>query len=74
MVSQEEENFLRIVYLHYRVATDALRRFFDKLHQNLSVDLNNQGNKAILTQLLSKKRVLYQTQWDILYPNVKPGE
>ncbi|CAC5368067.1 unnamed protein product [Mytilus coruscus] len=72
MVSKEEENFLRIVYLNYSVATRALTRFFDKLHSNLSADLHNPRNKAKLEQLLNpppgRKRVLYQGQWDILYP------
>ncbi|XP_063412766.1 uncharacterized protein LOC134695444 [Mytilus trossulus] len=72
MVSKEEENFLRIVYLHYRVATGALTNFFDKLHPSLSADLNIPGNKAILKDLYipptRKKRVLYQGQWNTLYP------
>ncbi|CAC5379936.1 unnamed protein product [Mytilus coruscus] len=72
MVSKEEENFLRIVYLNYSVATRALTRFFDKLHSNLSADLHIPRNKAKLKQLLNpppgRKRVLYQGQWDILYP------
>ncbi|XP_071150630.1 uncharacterized protein [Mytilus edulis] len=72
MVSKEEDNFLRIVYLHYRVATEALTNFFDKLHPSLSADLNIPGNKAILRDLYipppRKKRVLYRGQWDTLYP------
>lgn len=72
MVSKEEENFLRIVHLNYSVATRALTTFFDKLHPDLSADLHITGNKATLKQLLnpppSRKRVLYQGQWDILYP------
>ncbi|CAG2251751.1 unnamed protein product [Mytilus edulis] len=72
MVSKEEDNFLRIVYLHYRVATGALSNFFDKLHPSLSADLNIPGNKAILHDLYipppKKKRVLYRRQWDTLYP------
>ncbi|CAG2254650.1 unnamed protein product [Mytilus edulis] len=76
MVSKEEENFLRIVYLHYRVATGALTNFFDKLHPSLSADLNIPGNKAILQDLYipppRKKRVLYRGQWDTLYP--PPGK
>lgn len=72
MVSKEEENFLRIVYLNYSVATRALTRFFDKLHPDLSADLHNTRNKATLKQLLTpphdRKRVLYQGQWNILYP------
>ncbi|CAG2251700.1 unnamed protein product [Mytilus edulis] len=76
MVSKEEDNFLRIVYLHYRVATGALTNFFDKLHPSLSADLNIPGNKAILQDLYipppRKKRVLYRGQWDTLYP--PPGK
>lgn len=72
MVSKEEENFLRIVYLNYRVATGALRKFFDKLHPNLSVDLHIPVNKSILTQMYNpprgRRRVLYSSQWNILYP------
>ncbi|CAC5400073.1 DZIP3 [Mytilus coruscus] len=73
MVSKEVENFLRVVFLNYRVATGALKRFFDKLHPNLQADLNIPGNKAILQQLYTPppriKRVLYQGQWHILYPS-----
>lgn len=76
MVSNEEENFLRIVYLNYRVATGALKRFFDIQHPNLSVDLHKPGIEASLKLLYKpppgKKRVLYQGQWDILYP--PPGK
>ncbi|XP_063411142.1 uncharacterized protein LOC134694078 [Mytilus trossulus] len=76
MVSKEEENFLRIVYLHYRVATGALTNFFDKLHPSLSADLNIPGNKAILQDLYipppRKKRFLYRSQWDTLYPPPGP--
>ncbi|VDI03046.1 Hypothetical predicted protein [Mytilus galloprovincialis] len=76
MVTKEEENFLRIVYLHYRVATGALTNFFDKLHPSLSADLNIPGNKAILQDLYipppRKKRVLYRGQWDTLYPPPGP--
>lgn len=76
MVSNEEENFLRIVYLNYRVATGALTRFFDKLHPHLSADLHIPGNKVILQKLYIPpprgKRVLYPGQWNILYP--PPGK
>lgn len=76
MVLKEEENFLRIVYLNYRVATGALTRFFDKLHPNLSADLHLPGNKYTLQQLNNslpgKRRVLYKGQWNILYPT--PGK
>lgn len=72
MVSKEEENFLRIVYLHYRVATGALTNFFDTKHPSLSADLNIPGNKAILKDLYKpprgNTRVLYRNQWKTLYP------
>ncbi|VDI43635.1 Hypothetical predicted protein, partial [Mytilus galloprovincialis] len=76
MVSTEEDNFLRMVYLNYRVATKALTNFFDKLHPSLSADLNIPGNNAILKDLYTppprKKPVLYHGQWDTLYPPPGP--
>ncbi|XP_063412587.1 uncharacterized protein LOC134695294 [Mytilus trossulus] len=78
MVSKEIENFLRIVYLNYSVAIRALTTFFDKLHPDLSADLHITGNKASLKQLLhpspGRKRVLYQGQWNILYPPTEKKE
>lgn len=69
MTSQEEENFLRIVYLHYRVITPCLTKFFDGIHPNLSASLNLAQNKTILREL-QKKRILNQQQWDTLYPSL----
>lgn len=73
MVTKEEDNFLRVVYLNYQVGTTALRRYFDNVHPNLSSDLSSPTNKAILSNLYKpprgQKRVLYQQQWDILYPS-----
>lgn len=70
MISPEEENFLRIVYLHYRVVTPVIKRFFDRKHPNLSADLTT--NKTILYNLRNPPegfpRVLYAKQWEILYP------
>lgn len=69
MTSPEEENFLRIVYLHYRVVTPVLKRFFDGKHPNLSADLNLATNKAILSNLHNPpRRILYAQQWKKLYP------
>ncbi|XP_076080667.1 uncharacterized protein LOC143051655 [Mytilus galloprovincialis] len=72
MVTKEEDNFLRVVYLNYRVGTTALRRYFDSVHPFLPADLSSPPNKAILASLhkppRGQRRVLYQEQWDILYP------
>ncbi|VDH91506.1 Hypothetical predicted protein [Mytilus galloprovincialis] len=68
MISKEEENFLRIVYLHYRVVTPCLKRFFDGIHPNLSASLKLVPNKTDLRQL-QRKRILNQQQWDTLYPS-----
>ncbi|XP_052084041.1 uncharacterized protein LOC127721329 [Mytilus californianus] len=72
MATKEEDNFLRVVYLNYRVGTTALRRYFDSVHSNLPSDLSSPPNKAILSSLYKpprgQRRVLYQEQWDILYP------
>ncbi|VDI17828.1 Hypothetical predicted protein [Mytilus galloprovincialis] len=71
-ITKEEDNFLRIVYLNYRVGTKALRRYFDNVHPNLPSDLSSPTNKSILAILhkppRGQRRVLYQEQWDILYP------
>ncbi|CAC5360488.1 unnamed protein product [Mytilus coruscus] len=72
MATKEEDNFLRVVYLNYRVGTNALRRYFDSVHPNLPADLSPPPNKAILSSLhkppRGQRRILYQEQWDILYP------
>ncbi|XP_071138346.1 uncharacterized protein [Mytilus edulis] len=72
-ITKEEDNFLRIVYLTYRVGTTALRRYFDGFHPNLQSDLSFPPNKAILLDLhkppRGQRRVLYQEQWNILYPS-----
>ncbi|XP_071139528.1 uncharacterized protein [Mytilus edulis] len=71
MTLPEEENFLRIVYLHYRVVTPSLKRFFDGKHPNLSADLNLPTNKAILSNLHNPprgRRILHPQQWNTLYP------
>lgn len=73
MVTQEEDNFLRVVHLNYRVGTTALRRYFDNVHPNLPTDLSSPTNESILSNLFKpprgQKRVLYQDQWNILYPS-----
>ncbi|VDI14710.1 Hypothetical predicted protein [Mytilus galloprovincialis] len=75
-ITKEEDNFLRIVYLTYRVGTTALRRYFDGFHPNLQSDLSFPPNKAILLDLhkppkhaKGQRKVLYQEQWNILYPS-----
>lgn len=72
MTLPEEENFLRIVYLHYRVVSPSLKRFFDGKHPNLTADLNLATNKAILYNLhkppSKRRQILYEPQWNTLYP------
>ncbi|XP_076080658.1 uncharacterized protein LOC143051646 isoform X2 [Mytilus galloprovincialis] len=74
-MTKEEDNFLRIVYLNYRVGTTALRRYFDSVHPNLQSVLSSPSNKAILSDLYKpprgQRRILYQEQWNTLYPS--PG-
>ncbi|CAC5380299.1 unnamed protein product [Mytilus coruscus] len=73
MATKEEDNFLRVVYLNYRVGTTALRRYFDCIHPNLPSDLSSPINKAILLGLhkppRGQRKVLYQEQWNVLYPS-----
>ncbi|CAG2224382.1 unnamed protein product [Mytilus edulis] len=61
-----------MVYLNYRVGTTALRRYFDNVHPNLPSDLSSPTNKSILSNLYKppggQREILYQEQWDILYP------
>lgn len=72
MVTKEEDNFLRVVYLN-KVATTALRRYFDNVHPNLLSDLSSPTNISILSNLYKplrgQKRVLNPEQWNILYPS-----
>ncbi|XP_071152018.1 fibronectin type III domain-containing protein-like [Mytilus edulis] len=75
MVPTDEDNSYRLFYLSHNVGTKALRRFFNRVHSNLASDLRNPESKAILMDLYKPprgmRRVLYQGQWDILYPS--PG-
>ncbi|VDI65285.1 Hypothetical predicted protein, partial [Mytilus galloprovincialis] len=71
-MTKEEDNFLRIVYLNYRVGTSALRRYFDSVHPNLQSVLSSPSNKAILSDLhkptRGQRKVLFLEQWNTLYP------
>ncbi|CAG2210513.1 unnamed protein product [Mytilus edulis] len=72
-MTKEEDNFLRIVYLNYRVGTTALRRYFDSVHPNLQSVLSSPSNKAILSDLhkppRGQRKVLFLEQWNTLYPS-----
>ncbi|CAG2210515.1 unnamed protein product [Mytilus edulis] len=72
-MTKEEDNFLRIVYLNYRVGTTALRRYFDSVHPNLQSVFSSPSNKAILSDLhkppRGQRKILYQEQWNTLYPS-----
>lgn len=71
MSTKEEDNFLRTVYLNYRVATPALRRCFDRKHPNLAFDLSIPANKKILSNLcntIGRRKILNAEQLKILYP------
>ncbi|CAC5399270.1 unnamed protein product [Mytilus coruscus] len=72
MTTKEEDNFLRIIYLNFQVATPALRSYFDSKHPNLVLDLSFPPNKTVLLDLYKppprKKKLLNQGQWSILYP------
>lgn len=68
LISPEEENNLRILYLLHSVATSAVRvKFNYEIHPvKLKTILND--NRGTKLASLKQKRVLNQAQWDLLFP------
>lgn len=67
-LSEEETLFLRLTYLILKIGPEAVRELFDKhipskdLKQKLAKEKGN-------LQKLKQRRVIYDYQWDILYPS-----
>ena len=67
-ITEEENNYIRIVYLLLRVAPRVVREKFDSEFYpgGLKTELSTNRFKVILP--LFNKRVINQKQWDLLYP------
>ncbi|VDI08801.1 Hypothetical predicted protein [Mytilus galloprovincialis] len=66
--SDDEVNHFRIINLLYRIAPSAVRVKFDKeLHPNV-LENTLKTNRCKIMEPLRKKKVINQTQWNLLYP------
>ncbi|XP_068713583.1 NLR family CARD domain-containing protein 4-like [Montipora foliosa] len=67
--TKEGTNYARLCRLLVDVGTQVLRDTFDKIHFPSNLHVTLKTDPALTTlQLLRKKRVLYPSQWDKLYP------
>lgn len=67
---EEDMNSLRIICLLYKITPSAVRVKFDKeFHPcgGLKKALDQHRHKVL--EPLKRKRIINQTQWDILYPS-----
>lgn len=67
-ITEEENNYIRIFYVLLRVAPSVVREQFDRNFTPGGLKTELSRNKTKLFQLLFNKRVIHQTQWDLLYP------
>ncbi|CAC5401627.1 unnamed protein product [Mytilus coruscus] len=68
--SEEEMSFLRIISLLYKVAPSAVRVKFDKeFHPTNGLETALRQNKFKVLEPLKRRRVINQTQWDLLFPS-----
>lgn len=70
LISQEEENYVRMVLLLTGVSLRAVRVLFDKEFPppSLSTTINSTSTKQQL-QNLNKKRIINNAQWNLLFPS-----
>lgn len=67
-LSQEDSKCLRIMNLILRIAPAAVRIKFDKeFHPSGLQKVLNQARVRVL-EYLRKKKVINQTQWDMIFP------
>lgn len=66
-ITNEEENFLRIVQLLFKVVVEAVRTRFDTLFSPINLYQTLQAKKKDLEDL-EHKRILKKPQMDLLYP------
>ncbi|XP_052080503.1 ankyrin-1-like isoform X2 [Mytilus californianus] len=68
--SEEEMGFLRIISLLYKVAPSAVRVKFDKeFHPTKGLETALKQDKFKVLEPLKRRRVINQTQWDLLFPS-----
>lgn len=66
-ITKEEENLVRIFLLTKGVSPKAVRAYFDKLFAPSALKELLHKNYYILRDLW-KKRILNQSQWNLLFP------
>ncbi|CAC5422317.1 unnamed protein product [Mytilus coruscus] len=68
--SEEAMSYLRIISLLYKVAPSAVRVKFDKeFHPIKGLEAALKKDKFKTLDPLKRKRILNQSQWDLLYPS-----
>ena len=65
-LTEEESNFLRFLNLTLRIATEAVRAYFDTLHTPATLQNDLTLNHRTLSKI--RGRVIKNHHWDILYP------
>ena len=65
-LTEEESNFLLFINLTLRIATEAVRAYFDTLHTPATLQNDLALNQPTLSQI--KGRVIQKHHWDVLYP------
>lgn len=66
---EDNDNQLRIANLVFKIAPSALRVFFDKQFKPESLQLVLNQNRFKTLQHLKTKKVINQTQWNLLFPS-----
>ena len=64
-LTEEESNFLRFLNLILRIATEAVRAYFDAVHPPATLQNDLASNHHTLSQI--RGRVIKKHQWNILY-------
>jgi hypothetical protein len=67
-IPKEENNYIRIFYLLHSVAPSVVREKFDREFDPGGLKTKLSMNQFKVIRPLFDKRVIQQTQWDLLYP------
>jgi hypothetical protein len=67
-IPKEENNYIRIFYLLHGVAPSVVREKFDREFDPGGLKTKLSTNQFKVIRPLFDKRVIQQTQWDLLYP------
>ncbi|VDI02173.1 Hypothetical predicted protein [Mytilus galloprovincialis] len=71
LLTTEEKNYLRSIYLTFMIGTDAVRIYFDQLHPPTDLVAHLANNKSAF-ESLKKDGIISKAVWEKLYP--KRGE